>query len=107
MFGGDIEHFQMILEIFNRTMPDDFGELKQAMADGNWPIAKGLAHKIKPSFQMIGLGYMTKNVQELEAALDNASDLNLIKDLFDIFLKNVQKALHITAEQESYFRQTV
>lgn len=107
MFGGDMEHFQMILEIFNRTMPDDFKELKQAMADGNWPIAKGLAHKIKPSFQMIGLGYMTKNVQELEAALDNASDLDLIKDLFDIFLKNVQKALHIASEQESYFRQTV
>ncbi|WP_373553818.1 PAS domain S-box protein [Haliscomenobacter sp.] len=107
MFAGDVEHFQVIIGIFNRTIPEDFATLELAMKERDWESARGLAHKLKPSFQMVGLGYMTSNIQDFEQALELGTDQVLIQQLFYVFAQNVHKALHITVQQEDYFRQTI
>lgn len=104
---GDLEHFQMMIGIFNRQMPPQLEEMKTALAEQDWERMKALAHKMKPSFQMVGLGHISLTVQDLEQALETPHNQIDIEQKFKLLGNQIENGLQITVAQEAIFRQSI
>ncbi|MDX2068071.1 MAG: PAS domain S-box protein [Haliscomenobacter sp.] len=98
---GDLEHFQMMIGIFNRQTPLQIEEMKSALAEKDWKLMKALAHKMKPSFQMVGLGHIFPIVQDLEQMLESPHNQVDIERQFELLGDQIEKGLHITVAQEA------
>jgi HPt (histidine-containing phosphotransfer) domain-containing protein len=104
---GDLEHFQMMIGIFNRQTPPQLEEIKTAFAEQDWERMKALAHKMKPSFQMVGLGYISSIVQDLEQALETPQHQINIEQKFKLLGNQIENGLQITVAQEAISRQNI
>ncbi len=106
-YFGDLEHFQMMIGIFNRQTPPQLEEIKTAFAEQDWERMKALAHKMKPSFQMVGLGYISSTVQDLEQALETPQHQINIEQKFKLLGNQIENGLQITVAQEAISRQNI
>jgi HPt (histidine-containing phosphotransfer) domain-containing protein len=81
IYGDDKAYAADILSIFIDTIENDLTELFDAIAKAHYQSVKQTAHRIKPSFAMVGLGKLSKLMKDLEilAKEENLEELLLIK----------------------------
>lgn len=58
MAGGDEDFLKVVVQTFIEEIPPDLEAMNAAVAAGNPAEAYQYAHKMKPNFQMFGLGLM-------------------------------------------------
>ena len=104
---GDLEHFQIMIGIFNRQMPLLLEEMKTALAEMDWKQLKAQAHKMKPNFQMVGLGHIFSAINEFEKTLETPEQQSTIERQFELLSKQIEHGLQITVAQESILRQNI
>ncbi len=104
---GDLEHFQIMIGIFNRQTPPQLEEMRTALAQQDWKQLKAQAHKIKPNFQMVGLGHIFSIIDEFEKALETPEQPSTIERLFELLSNQIENGLQLTIAQESILRQNI
>ncbi|MCC8360516.1 MULTISPECIES: Hpt domain-containing protein [Salinimicrobium] len=58
MAGGDQDFVKVVVQTFLEEIPPDLEAMNQAIIEDNPQQAYQYAHKMKPNFQMFGLGVM-------------------------------------------------
>jgi hypothetical protein len=78
MAGGDEDFIKVVVQTFLEEIPPDLEGMNQAIIEGNAPQAYQYAHKMKPNFQMFGLGLMPqiKIIEEWSKAGTNEAEVH-------------------------------
>jgi len=71
VYEGDMEYAADIFEIFLETFDEEYGKLKKLIASKKCSDIRACAHKLKPTFSMVGLTDVTEQFKALETAASN------------------------------------
>ncbi len=81
-FDNDNQIIQAVLQIFIQETPKDYKELKIAVKDQNTTIIRAFAHKLKSSFNTIGLKNEATILENIERLSKQNTEFNTILELF-------------------------
>lgn len=84
LYGDDLHYAVSIFEIFIEYSVRDFKQLQVSVENSDWEEIRQLAHKLKPTFSMVGL---TKLEEKLLVIEQKASQ----KISYDIIIKNLNE----------------
>ncbi len=80
-YGDDLNHTLEIMELFMEVVPEGITKLQQAAEEHDQKAIQDHAHRIKPTFTMVGLTYISALAGHIERYA-KASDLdNAVKEL--------------------------
>lgn len=80
LYENNISYAADLFEIFLKTVKDEMIKIKKLVTDRDWEQLKFQVHKLKPNFAMVGLTWISSNMQQLENTLNN----NTIPPLEDV-----------------------
>ena len=88
-YGKDYELMNSMLEIFLTTVADDFTALNHNHSIGDYDGIRAIAHKLKSSFNLIGLDQIGNKLSSMEEIIRSADTdrLNSIVDQFNFLYK--------------------
>ena len=81
VYEDDYEYMADMFDTFLKITPDEFVKLHDALDIANVEEVRAVAHKIKPTFQMVGLSDLTKRMNELEKAAKADEDIHKIRKI--------------------------
>ncbi len=70
VYEGDMEYAADIFEIFLDTFDEEYGKLKTSIQSEDCLAIRAQAHKMKPTFSMVGLTDITELFKALEKVAD-------------------------------------
>ena len=70
VYEGDMEYAADIFEIFLDTFDEEYDKLKASIQSEDCLAIRAQAHKMKPTFSMVGLTDITEQFKALESAAD-------------------------------------
>ena len=102
LYGDDLDYAASIFEIFIEYSLLDFKKLQVSVENSDWEEISQLAHKLKPTFPMVGL---TKLEEKLQVIEQKASQ----KMSYDIIIKNLEEVAvtlqnYIPILQSEYYK---
>lgn len=80
LYEGDTGYMREIFAIFAQTVPNELAQMRELLEAEDWKAFAAKAHKIKPSFQMVGLGHLSARAEQLERAKRAFDPQDLIRD---------------------------
>lgn len=80
LYEGDTAYMREIFDIFVQTIPSELAQMRQLLEAEDWKSFAAKAHKIKPSFLMVGLGHLSARAEQLERAKREFDPQDLIRD---------------------------
>lgn len=97
LYGDNFEYAFDLFQLFTGCIEKELTEIGHAMKRQEWDRMRGLVHKIKPNFSMVGLTWITKSMQAIYDKL-HAKDhthieqmmIEVIKDL-DVYLPLIRE----------------
>lgn len=98
LYEGDGQYMREIFEIFMHSIPVELAEMRQLLEAADWKNFAAKAHKIKPSFKMVGLGILSTRAEELERVKRAFDAAELMRD-FEWFEKEVAQAIRLVQEE--------
>lgn len=95
MAGGDQDFVKVVVQTFLEEIPPDLEGMNEAVAQDNPQQAYQFAHKMKPNFQMFGLGLMPqiKILEGWAKAGDNTEEVNEAARIITAKFKLAEKEL--------------
>lgn len=94
LYGDDTSYACVMFEMFLTTALPEFDILKTAVAAENTDEVARLAHKLKPTFGMVGLSDMEEKMQILEHATKKKETPAVWQPLFEDVEKNMESAVN-------------
>jgi signal transduction histidine kinase/CheY-like chemotaxis protein/HPt (histidine-containing phosphotransfer) domain-containing protein len=85
LYENNISYAADLFEIFLRTVKDEMVKIQKLVTDKDWEQLKFQVHKLKPNFAMVGLTWISNNMQELE----NTLNTNKIPENVEVLFKNI------------------
>ena len=92
-FDNDEEFIISLLEVFIQETPDDYNSMRNCIEREFYLRASSLAHKMKSSFQNLGMTNHGHHLQQIEANIIKKESLAEAKRHFKIFSQLYTKAL--------------
>ena|ERR1700761_4890342 len=81
---GSTEFIIESIDMFLEHTPELLKTISGGIADGNWPVAAGAAHKLKPNCGFFGMPISQAKIQEVELMAKTGNpDSNEIKNKFN------------------------
>ena len=80
---GNNDFVKKMMSLFIETLPSDIHELKQHLAESNWASLGGVAHKIKPSIDTMGIGSLKEDIRSVERFGKDVIHLDELPGLID------------------------
>ncbi len=77
--GGDEDFMKIVAQTFLVEIPPDLVALEEAIANNNKELAYQFAHKMKPNFQMFGLG-LEKDITSIESWTKSSKSTSTISE---------------------------
>jgi PAS domain S-box-containing protein len=84
LYENDTSYMREIFQIFVQTTPLELVQMRELLEKEQWKDFAAKAHKIKPSFQMVGLGHLSTRAELLQRAKADFNPVDLVRD-FAIF----------------------
>ena len=94
LYGDDTSYACVMFEMFLTTALPEFDMLKTAVTEKNTVEVARLAHKLKPTFGMVGLSDMEEKMQTLEHAAKKKETPSVWQPLFEDVEKNMESAVN-------------
>ncbi|MEL7123452.1 MAG: Hpt domain-containing protein [Bacteroidota bacterium] len=69
LYEDDYDYAFQMFDIFLRNIPSEIEKLQQAFAASDWQVVKDVAHKMKPTFTMVGLPTLREQLESIERSL--------------------------------------
>ena len=101
LYEGDTGYMHEIFEIFVQTIPNELAQMRQLLEAEDWKSFAAKAHKIKPSFQMVGLGYLSTRAEQMERAKKEFDPQDLSADFVNFEAEVLQGLKLVLAELTS------
>jgi CheY-like chemotaxis protein/HPt (histidine-containing phosphotransfer) domain-containing protein len=98
LYEGDTGYMQEIFAIFAQTVPNELAQMRQLLEVEDWKSFAAKAHKIKPSFQMVGLGHLSTRAEQLERAKREFDPQELTRDFISFEAEVLQGIKLVLAE---------
>lgn len=77
--GGDEDFMAVVAQTFLDEIPPDLAALEEAIANNNKELAYQFAHKMKPNFEMFGLG-LQKDITTIESWTKSSKSIGSISE---------------------------
>lgn len=90
--GGDEDFMAVVAQTFLDEIPPDLHALQEAVENDNRELAYQFAHKMKPNFEMFGLG-LQKDITTIESWTRTSKSNNGIQDNLDKVVTTVLTVL--------------
>jgi|SRR5690606_25417605 len=91
--GGNSDFMNKMIDMFVQDTPPQLADLKIALDNGDYEIVSGIAHKLKPSVEMMScneLGVLIRKVESQEG--DNPeSDADLLVESIERLITQLYK----------------
>ncbi|WP_029034959.1 Hpt domain-containing protein [Salinimicrobium terrae] len=91
MAGGDQDFVKVVVQTFLEEIPPDLEGMNQAVIQDNPEQAYQYAHKMKPNFQMFGLGLMPQ-IKILEGWAKDGENKEEVQEATRIITDKYKKA---------------
>lgn len=91
--GGSSEMIVEMLQLFVNDTPDQLSNLERNVKDGDWDAVRAEAHKLKPTFQYVGMDDTHMLVAEVETKARNREQTERIPELIDSIKRNFNEAV--------------
>lgn len=75
--GGDQDFMTVVAQTFLEEIPTDLAALVEAIENNNKELAYQFAHKMKPNFEMFGLG-LKKDITTIESWTNSSKSTSAI-----------------------------
>lgn len=86
--GGSSEMIVEMLEIFLSDTPDQLLSIERNVENEDWENVRAEAHKLKPTFQYVGLSESHMLIAEVETKARNKEELETISRLVESVKSN-------------------
>jgi len=80
---GNNDFVKKMMALFIETMPPALNDLKTHLANSNWHELGGVAHKIKPSIDTMGISSLHEDIRLVEKYGKESSNLDEIPELLN------------------------
>ncbi len=80
---GNNDFVKKMMSLFIETLPPAIHELKQHLAESNWASLGGVAPKIKPSIDTMGIDSLKEDIRSVERFGKDAIHLDELPGLID------------------------
>lgn len=90
---NDTEFAIQILQLFVTEVPSDLQQIDEGIKIKNYQQAYSFAHKIKPTFDLIGMNVAYQEILEIEAWTKREGKKSEIQATFDSIKNQVEKAI--------------
>jgi CheY-like chemotaxis protein len=94
IYAGDNAYWREMATLFLKTMPSELQILENEAQEKNWIGFKAQAHKLKPSFTMVGLTQLGQQLGKMEE-LALAEHYNLLEATLPAFLAEAVTGMEI------------
>ena len=91
--GNNEEFIREMVITFMQTIPPVLAEMKQALADSDWPKLARQAHQIKPSFTLMGLTELRTSVLFIEENSKASTKLDELPDAVINFIDQCEAVI--------------
>ncbi|MBW8684922.1 ATP-binding protein [Chitinophaga rhizophila] len=71
LYENNISYAADLFEIFLKTIREEVVKIRKLVENRDWEHLKFQVHKLKPNFAMVGLTWITSNMQQLENTLNS------------------------------------
>jgi len=88
--GGDEDFMTVVAQTFLDEIPPDLAALQEAIENNNKELAYQFAHKMKPNFEMFGLG-LQKDITTIESWTKSSKSVSTI-------LENIERVVAIVSK---------
>ncbi len=92
-FGSDYIYTLKYIQAFLETIPGDFEKLRTALSEDNLDEVYLMAHKIKPTFQMLGIEPMSTMLQRICSIYTNNNNLTEIQEIGSSIMAQIDDIL--------------
>ncbi len=99
--GDDYEYIQSIFELFLEQTPKELENIKSLSENGNWEEAGKVAHKIKPTFIMVGFPKYESILKDFELNAKSLTDQEKLKSMLAELVEAVTFAIDIVSKDFS------
>ena len=69
LYEDDYDYAFQMFDIFLKNIPSEIEKLQQSYAASDWVVVKDVAHKMKPTFTMVGLPTLREQLEFIERSL--------------------------------------
>jgi HPt (histidine-containing phosphotransfer) domain-containing protein len=90
---NDTEFAIQILQLFVTEVPSDLQQIDEGIKNKNYQQAYSFAHKLKPTFDLIGMNVAYQEILEIEAWTKREGKKGEIQATFDSIKNQVEKAI--------------
>lgn len=90
---NDDDFVRQILTLFVTEVPADLDEVKEGIWEKDYPRAYSFAHKIKPTFDLLGMTVAFEEILAVEEWTRRKGKRKEIKDTFKSIAEKVEKAV--------------
>jgi len=81
VYEDDYEYMVDMFDTFLQITPTEFGNLHDAIDESDIDKVAAIAHKIKPTFQMVGLPKLSEQMSHLENEAKSNQDINKLRKI--------------------------
>jgi signal transduction histidine kinase/DNA-binding response OmpR family regulator len=107
-YEGDLEHAAEMFSIFLTESLKDLNRLSPALKAADWKWMASLAHKLKPTFAMVGLTQITQYVENLEKSVKQEQpSIQLTESLLNRIILEVNRFKPILEQELLYLKSKV
>lgn len=96
---GNETFFKEFIQLFLASAPQSIADMEKWYAESNWENLRQVSHKIKPSFNYIGLKELNQAAARIEECSKKQDNIDEIKPLIDK-IKTICKAAFVELEME-------
>ena len=93
MCGGDKSFLTMMIQLFVDTVPEIITQMKTASKAGNWVEVGGLAHKVKPTIDSMGIESLKEVIRDIEMQGKSSSNTENIPDKVETVTSTLQECI--------------
>ncbi|NNF01873.1 MAG: hypothetical protein HKN22_04245 [Bacteroidia bacterium] len=90
---GNMEFFKEFIQTFLDSAPESLEHLQKAIESNDWETIKKTAHKIRPSFNYLGLKDLEKTANKLEQYASEGTNLGEIPAMVEEICTVCSKAI--------------
>ncbi|RDK85608.1 Hpt domain-containing protein [Marinirhabdus gelatinilytica] len=90
--GGDEDFMAVVAQTFLDEIPPDLAAMEEAVENNNKELAYQFAHKMKPNFEMFGLG-LEKDITAIESWTKTSKSVSAILDTVNKVVSTVNAVL--------------
>ncbi|MBX2876917.1 MAG: response regulator [Saprospiraceae bacterium] len=100
LYMDNYDQVKLMFDIFLKNTPNSFAQIENQWETGDWLSLNDSVHKIKPTFTMVGLNYVSNIAKQLEDQSQQTQRASRMKESFQRFKAAVLESVHLVASEK-------